>query len=362
MVSAASPEPEIHDPSGPPRETRPLRAPEPVVYHFPSRDRVGLRLTRYQAGEKGPVVLSHCIGVSQFMYSLDTIETNLVEYLVDHGFDVWLLDHRLSIELPASRQRSTLDEVATQDYPATVAKVRELTGASSVQIVAHGVGSSTLTMALLSGLEGVRSAVCSQVSTRVHVPRLSRFKARFTALMDWIGKGTVTAYTDARAGLFDRLYNASLRFQPMEAEERCRNPVCHRVTGIYGNLYEHDRLNPATHHALHELFSRVNLGALRQLSLLARVGHLVDASGRDAYLPHLSRMDLPVLLLHGGDNVCVLPRSTEESLQELAQANGADRYERRLIPGYGHVDCIFGYNAVDDVYPHVLQHLEDTDA
>ncbi len=59
------------------------------------------------------------------MYSLDTIETNLVEHLVEHGFDVWLLDHRLSIELPASRLPSTLDDVAMKDYPTAVAAVLE---------------------------------------------------------------------------------------------------------------------------------------------------------------------------------------------------------------------------------------------
>jgi cholesterol oxidase len=31
-----------------------------------------------------------------------------------------------------------------------------------------------------------------------------------------------------------------------------------------------------------------------------------------------------------------------------------------VIPGYGHIDCIYGKNAVNDVFPLMLSHLEDT--
>ena len=133
----------IFDPEAPPRQKRPLQVDPPDAFHFLAGDGTPLRLTRYQGGSKGPVILSHCIGVSSLMYATDTIETNLLEYLYAREFDVWLLDFRFSIELPASRNQATMDDVATQDYPAAVSKVRELAGADSVQVVAHGVGSST---------------------------------------------------------------------------------------------------------------------------------------------------------------------------------------------------------------------------
>jgi cholesterol oxidase len=296
------------------------------------------------------------------MYSLDTVDTNLVEHLVEHGFDVWLLDHRLSIALPASKGQSTLDDVATKDYPAAVAAVLELTGSSSLQVVCHGVGSSTFTMAMLAGLQGVRSAVCSQVSTDLLVPAVSRAKARLRMpdILRRLGAKSVTAYTDTRAAWASRLYNVLLGFYPMPAEERCGNPVCKRITGIYGHLYEHDQLNGATHAALHELFGHVNLTALGQLSLLSLVGHLVNASGEEVYLAHLKRMAIPVALLHGGENICVLPRSTELTLDRLSAENGADFYVRHLISNYGHVDCMLGKNAARDVFPLISEHLAST--
>ena len=47
---------------------------------------IELRLTRFEGGRKGPVVMFHGVGVSSGIFSLDTIETNLVEFLVEHRY------------------------------------------------------------------------------------------------------------------------------------------------------------------------------------------------------------------------------------------------------------------------------------
>ncbi len=111
-----------------------------------------LRLTRFRGGSKGPVVLSPGFGTSSIAYTIDTVETNYPEYLFEHGYDVWVLDYRASPLLPSSDTQFTLDDIARYDYPAAVEKVRAETGAESVQIVAHCVGSLTLLMSLGLGL------------------------------------------------------------------------------------------------------------------------------------------------------------------------------------------------------------------
>ncbi|MEX0761071.1 MAG: alpha/beta fold hydrolase [Dehalococcoidia bacterium] len=329
---------------------------------FTTADNVSLRLTRRKGGARGPVLLSHCIGVSSLMYLIDTQPVNLVEFLYGHGFDVWLLDHRLSIEMRASREQSTMDDVATKDYPAAVAKVCELSGQDSVQVVAHGVGSSTFTMAMLAGLQGVRSAVCSQVSTHLVVPKINRLKTtlRMSQLLWMLGIRSMTAYVDQQSPWTSKLYNASLRLYPVAGEERCNNPVCHRISAMYGALYEHDQVGTQTHEALHEMFGIVNLTAFRQLSLIIRRGHLVDANGRESYLPHIERLGIPIAFIHGADNDCVLPESTEITYNLLRERNGQDLYSRLLAPGYGHVDCIFGENASTDIFPFILKHLSQS--
>ena len=157
------------DPNAEPRMKRPLRAGAPEVYPVTTEDGVMIQLTRFRGGEKGPVMLSHGLGVSSTIFRIDTIETNLVEFLYAAGYDVWCLDFRLSIDLPAANEQSTGDDVATKDYPAAVAKIRELTGADSIQAVVHCFGSTTFFMAMLAGLEGISSVVCSQIALHVDV-------------------------------------------------------------------------------------------------------------------------------------------------------------------------------------------------
>src|ERR1019366_7084322 len=163
-------------PDAPPRQRRALRVGAPVSYPFAAKDGVPLRLTRYQGGSKGPVILSHGLGVSSLIFSLDTIDTNMLEYLYAHGYDVRLLDFRKSIALPAAEEQSSGDQVAQFDSPAAVDTVRKITGAPDVQMVVHCWGSTTFFMAMLAGLQGVRSAVCSQIATRFVTPIATRIK------------------------------------------------------------------------------------------------------------------------------------------------------------------------------------------
>lgn len=107
--------PTAFDPDAPPRPKRPLRVNAPEVHHVAADDGVALRLTRYRGGDKGPVILVHGLGVSSLIFAIDTIPTNLLEFLFEHGYDVWLLDYRASIELPASSRPSSADDVARRD-------------------------------------------------------------------------------------------------------------------------------------------------------------------------------------------------------------------------------------------------------
>ncbi len=146
--------PHYFAPTAPPRKRRPLRAPAPEVHPFVTSDGVTLRLTRYRGGDKGPLVLCHGLGVSSRIFSTDTIDTNLVEYLCAHGYDVWLLDFRVSMELEAAKGQWNGDQVATIDYPEAVRKVLTITGAPSVQMLVHCYGATVFFMSMLAGLPG----------------------------------------------------------------------------------------------------------------------------------------------------------------------------------------------------------------
>src|ERR1700674_2675482 len=89
---------------------------------------------------KGPVLLVHGAGVRANLFRAP-VETTLVDYLVERGYDVWLENWRASIDLP--RNEWTLDQVALNDHPAAVQEVVRQTGADSIQAVIHCQGSTS---------------------------------------------------------------------------------------------------------------------------------------------------------------------------------------------------------------------------
>jgi cholesterol oxidase len=344
-----------------PRLKRALRAPAPELTWFntPEPDSKTLRLTRYHAGNKGPVLLIHGSGVSSRIFATDLVETNLVEFLCAAGYDVWLVDLRMSIELPSALDPTTADAIAREDIPAAVAQIRRRTGADQIQVVAHCFGALAFTMSLLSGLKGVRSALLSQVSAHPIPGAMQRIKAgmHMPEILQHLGVRDLTVLTRAD-NWPNNLLDEALRIYPVGHDEGCGNALCHRATFLYGLLYEHAQLGEQLHANLQELFGMHNVELFSQLATMVRAGHVVDAIGANVYLPNLKGMDFPLGFIHGTENRCYLPVSTETTFNMLVDRFGAQQYERHLIQGYGHIDCIFGKNAAVDVYPVIARYLD----
>lgn len=347
------------------RKKRELRAPVPEIVPFQTEDGKRLRLARYKGGDKGPVIFAHGLGVSSKIFSIDTIETNLLEYMVAAGYDCWLLDFRASTDLEHAQERWTGDEVATLDYPAAVDVVRQITGKPSVQMMAHCFGSTTFFMAMLAGLNGVRSAVCSQIATDVIIPWWpQRLLAhlRTPSLLDAFGIDAVNARATEKDSPLAKLLDWLIRFViPFQREERTRNATSNRITALYGQLYEIEQLNNLTMQSgLPEMFGVANIDAFKQLARIARKKIIVDKDGHDVYLPNIERLAIPIHFIHGAENACFRPRSTQLTYERLCKANGAHLYSRSVIPGYGHIDCIFGKRAAHDVFHHIRDHFDKT--
>lgn len=344
-----------------PRPQRRLNAPSPVVYPLVTDDNVKLRLTRYQAGNKGPVMLAHGFGVSSRIFSTDLIEQNLVEFLCAHEYDVWTLDLRFSIGLKAKKRESNGDETAHYDYPAAINKIRSETGVASVQCLAHSWGAPTFFMSLLQGLEGVRSFVASQIGIYTYSPPNVRFVTdlHLADLLAVLGVPRLDAYARGDEVWFKKLYDRALQAWAMKfAQGSCTSATCHRITFMYGSLYEHDQLNEALHEHLHELFGVANTRTFQHISTICRKGYLVDFNGNDTYLPYIDRLNLPIAFIQGGEDKCFLPEGTEKTYETLCEKFDPEQYSYHRIPGYGHIDCIFGKNAARDVYPYILEHFE----
>ncbi|MCC7297554.1 MAG: GMC family oxidoreductase N-terminal domain-containing protein [Bacteroidia bacterium] len=343
-----------------PRLHRPLRLCNPEYHPFTTEDGVDLLLTRYNGGTKGPVVFAHGFSGNRLTFSIDTIDTNMAEFFFENGYDVWLLDYRLSNFLPSSKKPQTLDSISKYDWPAAIDTIKKVTGVDEVDAVVHCVGSITLFMALMSGLQGIRSVVAAQIAANFIPAPQVRWKCglHMPQVLEFLGIDSLTAYVDANADWENKLFD---KFSKLYAEPLagiCNSPTCHRLTVMFGPLYEHSKLNDPTHTAQVEMFQIANMKTYEQLAIMVREGVLLDFDGNDVYMPNFGLLDLPITFIHGELNQVFDPASTEETYNQLVSQMGNKNYKRVVIPEYGHNDCMYGKDADKDVFPVILEQFE----
>jgi cholesterol oxidase len=282
------------------------------------------RLIRYRGGDKGPVMLASGFAMSATSLLTPTIHPNLVELLLDEGYDVWLFDYRAGIDLPSAHTQFTVDDIAYLDWPRAVDEVRRNTGSDTVQVFGHCLGSVSLLMALLDGENGmhgkVRSAVCAQFSLH---PMTSKLKV----------------------------------LEP--PGEACELPVCRWINAIFGLTHRHAQLDDPTHKSLPDMFGVANIRCLEHLGLMMQKGRAVDAHGRDRYLqrPDLLR-DVPIHFLAGERNYIFHPEGTEKTVEWLRRSNGPENYTLSVLPEYAHLDALIGRDVAHDVFPEIIDHLD----
>jgi len=328
-----------------------------------SGDRLGddafLRLTRYRAGDKGPVMLATGFGMSSHSFLAPTIEQNLTEYLADAGYDVWLFDYRAGIDLPSAGTEFTVDDIARIDWPTAVRKVQEETGREDLQAFGHCVGSVSLQMAILAGLQGIRTAVCAQFPLHPASSVFNMVKAQIRTADVLSTLGVHVVSPDTHPSLRDETLDIALRALPMPAEERCEQAVCRWINAIYGCTHRHAQLNEATHRSINDMFGFGNIETMEHLALMLRKGHAVTHTGGMDYFDHPERMaGTRLLLLQGMHNYIFHPVGSFRTWRWLRSQNPQGDYQRKELPGYAHLDAIVGSRAALDVYPLIAEFLD----
>ncbi len=344
---------------------RELRLPPAENHIVPTGDGVNIGLTRYRGGSRGPLVLAPGFSVRASSFATPMVEENLAESLVAQGYDVWLFDYRASADAGNDLQHPpefTIDAIARHDWPAAIAKIRAVSGAPSVQALAHCVGSMSLLMGIGAGwVSGIRSLISSQLTLHPVTDWLNYFKAdlgvagalgRISVLdghLDFVSSGTEA----------DSEIDAIAYQIPMPEGQACKNPTCRRVFGVFGPSWDHNQLGHDTHLALGSMFSRVSLKPFAQLQEIMRRGLAVDAAGREIYTSDdaARRLALPISFLSGATNKIFYPESGQRTRIWLEDKNGPDLYQQRIVPDYGHMDLFIGHNAHRDVTPIVLDQL-----
>ncbi|WP_328663854.1 alpha/beta hydrolase [Streptomyces sp. NBC_00328] len=339
---------------------------EEIPFH--AGDGVRLGLTRIDSGERDrpAVLLLHGHTASADMYLLPETR-NLVDVLLDDGYEPWLLDWRGSCRLPYNEtgQRYTYDDVALHDIPDAVARIRERIGDRPLFVVAHCIGSLALSLSMTAGLVPGLAGVVSQGVFLT--PKLAgRTSLRMTVAGELLKNRIDHIPVDFRkVGLRSR-YTPLFALASRGAV--CPDPTCqilhNSAWGSGASLFLHENLSETTHDRLAELLGPAPLWILphlRRIELARSVVRWHDTDHRYRALPPnaldaAARIDTPVLLLAGSENGLWLD-SQKLCHEVLAHRRPELDVSYTEIPGYGHLDTFLGRGAALDVFGHILEFL-----
>jgi cholesterol oxidase len=325
-------------------------------------------------------------------------ERSLAAMLYAQGWDVWLLEYRVSPFLRASARLSSMDDIGAGDIPAAVNHALAVLQAERHQpdllpgqlfVLSHCVGSASMGMSLLGGhlthpggQPKVAGVLFSQFQPYVIGSVTAQMRVQVASTMvnamglEYLNFAAGTALPDALHALADRVF-ASFHY---DAAERCpgehdlRNPrpdctSCKRMSGFLSRLFRHDQLiegtaqHKGTHEKLDEYFGRTNLGVFLHGAKCVEYEHLVDADGQNIYVTDdnvRKYLSMPVMLLHGEDNVLFDKESLQETWRQFSRAFGAERLQTRhdrflTAPGHAHFDCTIGKRAPEVIFEPVVE-------
>ncbi|KAL2191376.1 FAD/NAD(P)-binding domain-containing protein [Thermothelomyces heterothallicus CBS 203.75] len=308
--------------------------------------------------------------VDHQIFALPTIPFNAVNYFTRAGYRVLVSVHRISQLMMAGSHWTTYD--ARLDLRACLEHIRAAYGPEPVYAVAHCMGSVAFASGLLDGTipaSWILGITCSQVFMHpVWSPtNMAKVLAgpvpldRLYSLVagSWFSCG---ASPPGDAAWPQRALDQLLRLYPQPRREMCSSASCHRTSLVFGRCWNHANLNEATHRQIDRFFGGVNMTQLRLLMRMGRDGHVMANAPLFERLTgpdNVARLrGLPVFLFVGRDNAVLSPESTVRSYEVLCDAFERGDYRRRVVPGYGHLDCWMGRNAWKDVYPLVREEVD----
>ncbi|ALL79629.1 hypothetical protein AD006_31055 (plasmid) [Pseudonocardia sp. EC080610-09] len=340
-------------------------------HRFPTADGLELsmlRFTRDRAGDAVLLVHGHTTSTDMFVMPE---HRNLVTTLLDHGYDVWSLDFRLSNRHTYNRspERYTLDDCALYDFPPALDLLRTHIGDRPLHVVAHCVGALTFSMSLAARrIGGLTSAVLNSVSLLPRVPRWSALKlAAGPTLFSLAGIELLDPRWSTHSGsLPHRLLAGAVSLAHRECDVR----ACQLLSMMWGAgrpaMYQHHNLDPQTHRRVADLFGPTSLQFYRHMHQMVRAEAAVKYRPHRAshrilpanYLQAAASIEIPILFTTGTYNrvFCDSNIACHERLRRL----GARQHELAVFDGYGHQDVFMGRDAARDVFGDIVEFLSRT--
>lgn len=347
---------------------------EITTHSVTTGDKIGISLMRFKRSEsKDVVVLSHGLTTSTDMYIMPE-QSNLVNYLHNNGYgDVISIDWRGSMRHSYNLfpNRFNVDDVALFDYPAALAKIREIVGPDKkLHFIVHCVGSISFFMALYGGAiapDGIGSIISNSVSLNPRIRTWTKIKMwLFLPFLYYffrfpnINPNWANLPGPARGKYFAKVVDL---FHP-----ECDVSECHMLSLMWGTgmpaCYEHANLSEITHRRVGDLFGAVELSYWFHLRKMVWRGVVVKDRPRDPkyealpndYLDDFDKIDIPILFMTGTKNK-IFPLSNKITYETLKKLKPDSKNELFLPEGYGHQDTLMGKNNYKDIFPRLIEFL-----
>ncbi|MGC4114392.1 MAG: alpha/beta fold hydrolase [Myxococcales bacterium] len=307
-----------------------------------------LGMVRYRAegAPKGnPVLLCHGISANGRNMDLDA-EHSLARWFAAHGREAFTMslrgngDSDVADESAGRSPAYSMDTYATQDIPAAVRKVQEVTGAAKVDYVGHSMGGMIAYIYLARGGSGFNAAVFLGSPMR----------------FAW-GRDLEKLLRDAGGVLGPLLTTVDV---PLLAKVTA--PI-HGDVRTYADtvLYNPDNV-PAP---LWKKFMSTGVGTisgavLRQFTLWLERDAMVSADGELDYAQGLARVDTPVFVVAGKLDRIAPVANVKAGFDALG---GPKRFfiaaeQNGFRHDYGHMDLVLGDRASAELWPRVLEFLD----
>ncbi|MBE1549179.1 hypothetical protein GGC64_003203 [Mycobacterium sp. OAS707] len=324
------------------------------------RARDGLMLNfKHLPGDGEPLLMVAGTGTRANLWNPPT--DNLLKQLTKNGFDLWMLNWRSSIDLPAVRY--TLDDAAVLDMPSAVAEVLKHTGRSSVKALIHCQGSCAFMMAITAGLLPDVSMVISN-SSALHPVMPWQARLKLPLAVAFLNAEKVTGINPQWGLHAPRLLPKILDWYVKATHDECDNGVCNHTSFMYGyghpTLWRHENLNDETHEWIKGEFGQVPMTYYGHIADASAAGEMVS-TGKYSELPPLFTAEAPktdarFVFMTGDRNQTFLPAGMARTF-EYYERHQPGKHTFQKLAGYGHLDVFLGQYSNRDVFPFILDEL-----
>ena len=354
--------------------TEGVRDAEITTHSVQTGDKLGLSLLRVQREPSDDVVLIiHGLTTSSDMFIMPE-HYNLVNYLHDNKFgDVFTLDFRMSnrFDYNLHRHRFNLDDIAMYDHPAALAKIRELIGPNRrLHVICHCLGSISFMMSLFgNAAQGITSVISNSVALTPRIPLWSKMKLALGPFFveNFTSIEYLNPYWYREPGLgLGKMLSWFLRLFHRE----CDVPECHMLSFMWGTgfpaVFRHENLLDVTHLRSGDLYGGTSLHYYRHVLKMVRHNNTAVkydpanpkyASLPDNYLAGAADIKTPVLFITGEVNNIF--RDSNIVCHQRLEKIVPGRHQLHVFPNYGHQDVFMGKNCDRDIFPRLLQFLNE---